>query len=312
MEFPALVVGDLHLTEKNLSQFLIFADQVRDLSRLSVRSIIFVGDIFDSPDSVKWITVLTFYKFLSLLSGCNIYLLTGNHDRPLYGQYDSTLDIFKGIARVCTMPRDEDGILWLPYTDEDSARKHISTSKSKTCFSHQMIKGLILFSGNTTARGIDSAIYEKFEFSFNGHIHNPQVIPNSLYITGSPWQHTFAEAGQQKFLWYWDGKKVTPIKSQVPEQYLTGTFEELTLLDLTRKSIKVFLKPGEDPNVIANYLEAHGASRWILQQASATETVMTGSATLQSSLNDLLINFADARNLGPDETSLGLHFLEAK
>lgn len=311
MKFPALIVSDLHITEKNLSQFSTFKKQVKDLARLTTRSIIFVGDIFDSPDSVKWICAIEFAKFLSELSHLEIYMLTGNHDRPLYGQYESTLNIFSNHGRVFDRAVEFDGILWLPYTDEESAQRKISESKCVACFLHQMIRGLML-NQTATARGLDHKIFDKFEFAFNGHIHQPQVV-NSLYVVGSPWQHSFSEAGQQKYLWFWDGKKATPIKSDVPAQYLIGTFEELSQQDLDRKSVRVLLQPGEDPSAIANFLESHGASRWILQHAQNSLTPpIVGNSSIRTSLDELLVNFADARDLSPDETSLGLHFLEAK
>ncbi len=309
LDLPAVLVSDFHLVEKNLEQFRVCC---RQLKSQRVKTLIFLGDIFDSPDSVKWICLLDFLEFLEDLS-LDVFLLTGNHDRPLFGQNVSTLKLFNRYGSVINSPVEFDGCLWLPYTEISEVSKAIEASTARICFAHLMIKGVNLNESTITTQGIERKEFKKFEFTFNGHIHQPQV-DNNLFILGSPWQHSFAEAGQQKYLWIWDGQRVMPIKSDVEPRYLIDTFENLKTQDVSRKFVKVLLKPGDDPQFIAGFLEVKGARRWILQQFKAEDLTKTQAERnlVGVGLDTMLKDFADARELSLDETELGLHFLEGR
>jgi len=312
MDFPVLLASDLHIVEKNLDQFRIFRDQIISLSP-EFESIIFLGDIFDSPDAVKWVCILEFLELLENLSS-NVFLLTGNHDRPLFGQNASTLDIFKRHAQVTISPVEIDDCLWLPYSEPAAAMEIISKSEVSVCFAHHMIKGVQLNSSTVTSQGLELSDFQRFEYVFNGHIHQPQIDSN-LYILGSPWQHSFAEAGQQKYLWSWaKDNTILPIKSNVPSRYIIDTFENLKSQDLRQKFVKILMKPDDDPTIISKFLESAGASRWILQTPQAEELLKCQPQSQMDgiSLDEMLVDFATTREFGRDETELGLHFLEER
>lgn len=308
MEFPVALISDLHLVEKNLEQFRICCEQIK---QLQVKTLVILGDIFDSPDSVKWICLLEFFDFISSLP-FEIFILTGNHDRPLFGQNFSSLKVFQDVATIVTHPVEISDSLWVPYMDESEAASAISDSTAQVCFSHHMVRGVKLNQFTVTTQGLEKSLFKKFKVTFNGHIHQPQVV-DSLFILGSPWQHSFAEAGQEKYIWIWDGKTVRPILSKVESRYIIDTFKNLQEQDLQHKFVKVLLQPADNPQEIATYLEFYGASRWVFQQYRAEDLALPqAERSLEGTdLDVLLRDFAESKEYSLDETNLGLHFLRS-
>lgn len=307
MQLPALIVGDLHIDERNLPLFRILKQQLSEYSG-SVPTLVFIGDIFNSPDAVKWVCLLEFLDFLEETS-FEVYLLTGNHDRPMYGQLLSNLAVFNRYGHVIRAPNKVGDAVWIPHIGEQMCLDFIKETPGRVCFSHQMIRGLMLNDKTATAQGLDKKEFQQqYEFTFNGHIHQPQIEGN-FFNVGSPWQHSFAEAGQRKFIWLFTGDKAIPVQSAVDPQYFIGIFSELREVDLEGKFVRVLLQPGDDTYEISKYLESKGARRWILQKASTKEVSQLPSVH-QTSLDELLVDFGLKKDLNLDDILVGLHFLE--
>lgn len=310
MDLPALVVGDLHLDERNLPLFQILKQQLKEYEG-QVPSLVFIGDIFNSPDSVRWICLLEFIEFLEDTK-FEVFMLTGNHDRPMYGQMLSNLSTFSRYGHVIKSPCVDGESIWVPHISERDCLDFIQGQTSGlVCYSHQMIRGLMLNDKVATAQGLDKKEFQqRFTFTFNGHIHHPQVETNFFNI-GSPWQHTFAEAGQRKFIWLFDGNQAVPVQCKVDSQYLVGFFEELQCTELEGKTVKVYLQPGDNIQAIATFLESSGACRWVFVQAPKTQNpAQEEYQTQKASLDELVVDFGFRKDLSLDDILMGLQFLE--
>lgn len=308
MELPALIVGDLHLDERNLHLFKILKQQLKEYED-KIPTLVFIGDIFNSPDTVRWICLLEFIDFLEETK-FQVFMLTGNHDRPMYGQMLSNLSVFNRHGYVIKAPCNNGDTVWIPHISEQACLDFIRRTPGRVCFSHQMIRGLMLNDKVATAQGLDRKEFQQqYEFTFNGHIHHPQVEGNFFNI-GSPWQHTFAEAGQRKFIWLFTGTKTIPIQCKVDSQYLVGTFESLQEENFEGKSVKILLQSGDDIPTIAAFLESQGASRWVFQEEKTTNQSHETCQTSQASLNELIVDFGFKKDLSLDDILVGLHYLE--
>jgi predicted phosphodiesterase len=310
MDLPALIVGDLHLDERNLHLFRILKQQLKEYEE-QVPSLVLIGDIFNSPDSVRWICLLEFIEFLEDTK-FEVYMLTGNHDRPMYGQMLSNLSTFNRYGHVIKSPCvTGDSVVWLPHIGEQASLDFIKETPGRVCYSHQMIRGLMLNDKVATAQGLDKKEFQQqYEFTFNGHIHHPQIETNFFNI-GSPWQHTFTEAGQRKFIWLFTGDKAVPVQCKVDSQYLVGFFEDLQQENFEGKSIKIYLQSGDNIQSIAAFLESHGATRWVFVQTPKTqEHSQEEYRTPKASLDELVVDFGFRKDLSLDDILMGLQFLD--
>jgi len=310
MEFPVLLTGDLHVSHRNLHLFKIFSGQVEALAP-DFRSIVIIGDLFDSQDATKWEAILTVYEFLAWLYTQNksIYLLSGTHDTLFLNRTESTLSIFSPLANVIRVRTEFECCTWLPHSRDLNRDVEFleAATNIDACFSHHMVRGLQI--GNfVVPAGLPLELLQKFDWAFNGHIHQPQVS-GTFFNVGSPWQHSFAEANQNKYLWLWDRHSVKPLASEVEPQFFSGSFSELRGLNLEGKSVRVFLEQTDDLERVVEFLTSAGALRWEL--CSPTLQPLDVSPLNESyQLEDLVERWANAKNLSADETSLGKTFLK--
>lgn len=312
MKLPALIVGDLHITHLNLDVFARFVDQVNSL-RDSFASFVVVGDVFDSQESTRWHAIVAVHDFFYSLDSqdVDVYLLSGTHD-VLYLRRDrSTLDAFRGVAKVITKKCVDDVGVWIPHSfdlEEDIKFLRENQDRNRFCFSHHMIRGLSI--GNyVIPHGIPKEALSQFRLCFNGHIHQPQVDANIINV-GSPWQHSFAEAGQTKYLWLLTSDfQVTPIPSVIPPRYKILHASDLLAnheLDLTDCSVRVIV---EDQNLtdLTNALEKAGALRWEFQfvQKHARDIIHEEEAKFSANLMGAWRAWALRHDLSLDHYELG-------
>lgn len=312
MDFPALITADLHVTHRNLDLFDIFSSQVMGL-RNKFKSFIVVGDLFDSQDVTKWTAILRVYDFFDSLDidPNNVILLSGTHDAVFYGQNVSTLRVLDRLAVVIVSRVVTRKAVWVPHSTDLAADNLFIEQNYKgaiACFSHHMIQGLRL-NNYLIPTGLKSQLLQKFKFAFNGHIHQPQVDGNIISL-GSPWQHSFAEANQKKFLWLWNDQTIEAIPSNVPSQYIIGTLEELKDMDLQNKCVRVILGKDDDVNVVAKSLEVAGAKRWEFQQPKNTAQLSPERSAYVTSFDELMDRFATTKEITEDDAELGKLFLE--
>lgn len=312
MKLPALIIGDLHITHLNLDVFARFTDQINALKE-SFATLIVVGDLFDSQESTRWHAIVAVHDFLYTLHSQNIdiYLLSGTHDVLYLRRGRSTLEAFRGIARVITERYVDETGVWVPHSfdlEEDIKFLLENQNLDRLCFSHHMIRGLNI-NNFVIPHGIPKEVLSRYRMCFNGHIHQPQVDANIINV-GSPWQHSFAEADQTKYLWLLTSDfHITPIPSSIPPRYKIISAHDLLSAPqpgLAGCSVRVIV---EDQNLteLTSALEKAGALRWEFQfvQKQVSNVIQHEEQKYTVHLMDAWRTWALHRDLSIDHCELG-------
>lgn len=199
------------------------------------KSVLIAGDIFDSPDPPSYVISL-FLRWLSEAeeASVNIALIPGNHDYGFQWSATSVIDfsgyrnvsVFEGIgiAHIANST-----VLFLPHfgkvqLGEIARRGGIQKALSEFFILNKRKEkvDLIICHGQPSvqfdegsearieagnAMVLDPVILSKFgKYIFMGHVHRHQQI-NHLYIPGSIITNDFAEVGDHKGYYVYDGKK---------------------------------------------------------------------------------------------------------
>lgn len=308
MKLPALITGDLHVDSRNLDVFSQWCEFVETFQ--GFKTLVIIGDLFHSPESVKWDCLLTVFDFFERFKR-DVILLAGNHDHVFYRSSKSTIRIFRSYAQVIESPGFyEPSVFWFPSSAEEDFIKVAEGPdfNGNVLFMHQMIHQLRLNEKVPAESAIKLKHLKGFKWVFNGHLHKPQVIPPIINV-GTPWQHSFGEAGQKKFMWLYDGENAKAIPSPIRERFIEGTLEELSEADLANKNVKVFLKQGDNLDLVVQVLQSRGAKSWVLKPIE-TRIQNVDTSEVQTSLQSYVANFSKVQNLDPDTEELGAHYLE--
>ena len=309
MKFPALITGDLHVDSRNIDVFEEWCKFVESFQ--GFKTLIIIGDLFHSPDSVKWDCLLTVHDFFDRFDR-DVILLAGNHDHVFYKNPKATIRIFKRYASVMEKPCKVGLEYWVPSLPEEDFISYVTNNipdrkEGTVLYMHQMIHQLRLNDKVPVSSSIKIEHLEPFEWVFNGHLHKPQVIPPIVNV-GTPWQHSFAEAGQQKFMWLYDGKNAKAIESPIRERFIEGTFTELLDKDIKDKNVKVYLQSNDNLDIIVNILRERGAKSWVLKPIEM-RIQRSDASEVHASLQSYIVDFSRLQNLDPDIEALGSHFL---
>lgn len=162
------------------------------------------GDLFDQrgviPTSCLDLLVETRQKWLE--AGITHIDNIGNHDQEDRDGDVHPLKIFESFLdwHVCSKPTYIEELGWaiIPYTHGlEAALKEVKAVKPKVLFVHAGIKSAFRNDKSRDTDGISIELFESFPRVFSGHYHFRHEVENVQYI-GSPYQQSFAEAGQDK------------------------------------------------------------------------------------------------------------------
>lgn len=260
------VIGDLHIgkvwSNKDRSEdiFEILNNILKDVnSEALYRSdefikLLFLGDIFDSPStSHHYLT-----RFIDFLNNLNervcVKVLVGNHDGLKSSSRGSPLQELEHLADIIWEPRDENGILYLPYTTQDVISKYLDSlgdKKFNYCFTHLDIAGLTPGTEKDNSKGLPCVMPDRVKEICNkifaGHIHTPQKLDN-IEVVGSILQTDISEVQQQKYY----------IKLHDASKAVTG----IEYVPTNSREIKSYnIKYPDDKNLYDELLNAKGINK---------------------------------------------------
>lgn len=206
-----LVIGDLHLGLSwdgldRTGDILYVLNEIykRYENYQNIEDIIWLGDIFDSPNpSHRVITdfIRLLKRFNSVIKGNHI-ILKGNHDGDPSGYKGSPLLEVAECANVKVIfePTIIGNDLYAPYIYETSILDQYK-DKFHTCFSHLNIDGMVPGMEMELARHyvptLPLSLIKRCGRVFGGHIHTPQIKDN-VCIVGSLLKFCTAEAQDHK------------------------------------------------------------------------------------------------------------------
>ena len=206
------LIADAHLGVKKSdkifqdSQIRFFAEQlVPELKERNITTIIFLGDVIDTRQSVNTNTMNVVLKlFNEILKDFEVHIIVGNHD--LYYTTTTEVNSIKWLSLVKNVhlyevptkvvlgkPGDEKEVLMLPWITnyDDFENWNIS---AEYVFAHLDIAGMRMdkFTYCTGGATIQKLL-DRFEHTYTGHFHTRSELVNenrNITYVGSPYQIT--------------------------------------------------------------------------------------------------------------------------
>lgn len=210
-----LMIGDIHLRTKSVSDFLQLKEKVLQvLKENEVRNIVFMGDLLDTNDIVRVSLHVMLTEFIAQLLDYKVFILIGNHDYASPTQFLTDKHIFGPLKKwknvwIVDEPIVYGDSLLMPYVPPGKfleAIGGVDLSVIKRIFCHQSFLPLIKFSEDYWDPRNPIKIY-------SGHIHD-HCSKQNLFYTGSSLQVSAVENPNKK-LWLLsreDALKPIPLK----------------------------------------------------------------------------------------------------
>lgn len=221
---------------KRMEECLIAYDWSYKVAReREIKVVADLGDVFHDRTHVDAYTHSRVYQSSRQAKndGIKTHFLLGNHD--MYFRFDrkaSSILAFEALGSVinepCTIDISGYPCDFFPYV-EDAPGPELAAAfprgeRSRILFFHAAIEGAIMNSASGKVREIEmgecgdlhedeikECISPKFldgwELALGGHYHMCQVVseePCKVMYAGSPIQHSFGEAGEEKGVWILD------------------------------------------------------------------------------------------------------------
>ena len=225
------MIGDLHFGMRiNDDRFIKY--QINEWKRFiefcaekGIKRLIVLGDFFDNRNFIS-VKILDIIINIVQKHDMTMFLLIGNHD-TLYkntNKVNTPKLVFKKYDNVKVVDTAEEieieGIpcLFLPWINKenlDLSMAAVKDTKAKYCFAHLELHGFEMTSGIKCTAGLNATIFKKFSWVYTGHFHLVQKLGNIFYL-GSFYQTTWADCGDQKFLYTLDNKDGNFVTTQLP------------------------------------------------------------------------------------------------
>lgn len=216
-----IIFSDLHLEPKSEEAALEVLRRIPEVAAKHGESTVaFLGDFWMIRHSIN---VRLLLEAQEIIDGWfpqvrTTYVLPGNHDH-IDRSGRNAMEVFDHVrgVQVLTEPAWTLDGLWVPYlySEEDLraalAMEKINDRCANVCFAHAALRGAMMNNLHANEDGVESGIFKEYGFKrvFLGHYHLHQVVRKGVMYVGSPYQVSYAEAGQPKGYVHWDGKKAT-------------------------------------------------------------------------------------------------------
>lgn len=324
-----LVTSDWHLDENpdNAYRWDIFDHLQEWLKTSNDKLIIHCGDLTDRKDrhSAELVNALV-VNFQELVeAGAVVYVLMGNHDKPLNGTpYWSFLSALSEYITFVTTPQQlkKSAIALLPYSDDPATEwAKIDFTRLRAAFMHQTVTGA---TGNNgiVLQNEHMPTFPKSLKVWSGDIHTPQKVGLVQYI-GSPHPVAFGDDYPCRMLDIDPDTLKATVIELFPLQKLMLRLNEVEELD------QVDCQPGDQAKVIVR-LDVNQLDLWPAMQdrikawanerevqlfsieadINGTLTQDVDSPELDSDPQYILRLFADAENIDDRMFKVGAGLLK--
>ena len=297
-------------------------DQIADVVKeRKIQNVICLGDIFELKDRVPNHIQIAFGEALHAIDA-HVYILLGNHDFKI--KKYSTLkvmelgDMITLIERPRMLNIEGVNIGFIPYFREfqDFAkawtRLHASHTMDIVCF-HQFLPGITYKTGHKIPGAFDLELQNGSKY-LSGHLHQAcSVLENKVQYLGSPYQVTFGEGNEDKFIWLYDTdtSSLEPIQLFYPEFKTIDIFNELNQEDVQEHYIKLVGNLTPDQRNIVNevknkYLKmgAAGVTTNITYMREIKKRLVTSDSTPQNVISSFVGGMSRALIQHLDKTKL--------
>ena len=219
--------GWLNSRLKSVSDVLLFA-----ADRAAGGVLVINGDLFHNRETLG-IDVIN--VVISAIRACadrcsEVVISAGNHDQyKRDGSVSSLvmLDYMKGVSVVpsegasLTFGRGSRAIHILPHTvDHEKVRQFVKSVDGGTLVLHQGVAGALIGNAvSTSSLKLSDLEAERFDHVILGDYHKPQKMAKNVWYIGSPVQHDWGEAGDEKRILVLDTETnaLTSVPTNCPE-----------------------------------------------------------------------------------------------
>lgn len=233
-----LLIGDLHITEKNTERWILLQKRVDEiLAQGTFKTIILLGDILDNHGIISRRAMYSITCWLEKLHKFQIICLVGNHDMDHNQRFcetdshwmaalkhmghvvivDVPMIISTHVGKIAAFP-------YVPPGRFGEAANMVNVSDCCLVVAHQE------FANGQLSESIISSCLEEYTLPIlciSGHLHRTHEINGSkanVLYSGSAFAHSF---GQPKcWLWTFDGILVDKLENGVP-----GKMTKIVTLD---------------------------------------------------------------------------------
>lgn len=255
-----LIFSDLHIHNhgndwRRVDDALNVLDWVKETAlEKDINKIFFLGDWFHVRGyAYPSILARTYHKLMEFKdAGLELMLLVGNHDMP----YKSTtkhnsLTVYNSIFPIIEQPmvfegEDHDFFL-LPYVENPTQlnwainqivsrgqgeyasangtivrrSNHSPSPKKRVLLAHLDIKDALYHTNVESTHGVDAgSLADQFDLVISGHYHIPQQVKDNVWYVGSPYQHNFGEAGQDKGLMIFEDGELSYVQNDFSPRFI--------------------------------------------------------------------------------------------
>ena len=228
---------DWHIKDDNTEQIIDLVTQQCELNKkLGVKSMICLGDVFNSRKSQSLLALNTFGKILDIIDENKLILfcIAGNHDRVNYESEDSFLDQFKYHPAIRLITNPSEGVLFrnnniylrlIPFYSSDIWLKKLTelnefiidegfNDRKNILCSHIAVNGSVNNDGSKQESSIKTSLFKDFHKVFLGHFHNCHKVGKNIYHLPSIQQNNFGEDEDKGFTVLYDDGSHELIKSE--------------------------------------------------------------------------------------------------
>lgn len=197
-----LVVGDIHLTHRNLKRSKLLLDEIQQvIEDESPEATVLLGDVFDTHRTMYIECVSLYQSFLDkLVRPDKVYHIVGNHEMadsntlfPDHHAVKAFVTQVNVVDKPIVKTWNNVKVGLMPYVP--TGRFNEVAPKADLIFCHQEFADCFMRAGVMSEKG------DRFEKSLiiSGHIHGEQKY-NNIWYPGTPCQQAFDES-EDKFVY---------------------------------------------------------------------------------------------------------------
>ena len=233
----ALISNDWHLKRSNIDDILeLFYEKCQLAVKLNLKTIICLGDVFESRISQRMDVLIAFSLILKICEehGLILVCIPGNHDKTDYYSEISFLSPWKFhpnlklIESYDVLEFADYRFHFIPYfAEDDKYINYLNQVRYKgkdLLFSHVAVQGSVNNDGTTIDNRLTLELFKKFVGVFLGHYHNHQCLGKNFYHLPSIQQNNFGEDQNKGFTILYDDLSIEIVKNS-SKRYCTEVID---------------------------------------------------------------------------------------
>lgn len=256
--------------------FLEFYDNIffPTIEKNNIKTVIDMGDTFDSRKGIDFSALSwaksNYYDRLEKM-GCSVITVVGNHtayykNTNKINAVDLLLREYKNVI-VIEKPQElvigGVKILFLPWINSGNEIETfdlIKKTDSKISIGHLELNGFQPYRGHIMEDGLDSNVFDKFDYVFSGHYHTRSTNGKIFYL-GNPYEMYWNDVDDTRGFHIFDLEtfELNPINNPYQMysiiKYFNNTYENFNYSEYKNKIVKVLVKEKDNQNTFEKFID---------------------------------------------------------